>query len=254
MIEPELLQTALLLLPIGLLAGLIDAMAGGGGLLTIPALLWAGLSPVQALATNKAQAVFGSGMATLQFIRRGHLEVRGIALAVVCTFAGSAVGALWVQRIDSAFLERLIPVLLIAFAVYFWLSPRVSDLDSHQRIGGTAFAVCIGLSVGFYDGFFGPGTGTFFAMSYVALLGYNLRRATAHSKALNFTSNLAALLFFLAGGHIIWPIAVAMAIGQLAGAWIGAHMVMRHGAALIRPVLVVSSILVSGKLLWGQLG
>ncbi|NEV62862.1 TSUP family transporter [Thiorhodococcus minor] len=254
MIEPDLLQTALLLLPVGLLAGLIDAMAGGGGLLSIPALLWAGLTPVQALATNKAQAVFGSGMATLQFMRRGHLERRGIALAIACTFAGSAAGAILVQQIDSAFLERLIPVLLIAFAVYFWLSPRVSDLDSHQRIGGTAFALCIGLSVGFYDGFFGPGTGTFFAMSYVALLGYNLRRATAHTKALNFTSNLAALLFFLAGGHILWPIAAAMAIGQLAGAWIGAHMVMRHGAALVRPVLVISSILVSAKLLWGQLG
>ncbi|NEX20071.1 TSUP family transporter [Thiorhodococcus mannitoliphagus] len=254
MIETELLHTALLLLPVGMLAGLIDAMAGGGGLLSIPALLWAGLSPIQTLATNKAQAVFGSGMATLQFIRRGHLEVRGIALAVACTFAGSAAGALLVQQIDSAFLERLIPVLLIAFALYFWLSPRVSDLDSHQRIGSAAFAVCIGLGIGFYDGFFGPGTGTFFAMSYVALLGYNLRRATAHTKALNFTSNLAALLFFLAGGHILWPIAVSMAIGQLAGAWIGAHMVMRHGAALVRPVLVISSMLISGKLLWEQFG
>ncbi|MBK1724041.1 hypothetical protein CKO23_17630 [Thiocystis violacea] len=250
----ELLQTALLLLPVGLIAGLIDAMAGGGGLITIPVLLWAGLSPVQTLATNKAQAVFGSGMATLQFIRRGHLEVRGIALAVVCTFAGAAAGALLVQQIDSTFLARLIPALLIAFAVYFWRSPRVSDLDSHQRIGTTLFAVCIGLGVGFYDGFFGPGTGTFFAMSYVALLGYNLRRATAHTKALNFTSNLAALLCFLAGGHIVWPIAMAMAIGQLTGAWIGAHMVMRHGAVLVRPVLVVSSILISGKLLWDRIG
>lgn len=254
MIDFDLFQTALLLLPVGLVAGLIDTMAGGGGLITIPALLWTGLSPVQALATNKAQAVFGSGMATAQFLRRGHLEVRSIALAVLCTFAGAAIGALLVQQIDSAFLERLIPGLLIAFALYFWLSPRVSDLDSHQRIGGTAFAVCIGIPVGFYDGFFGPGTGTFFAMSYVALLGYNLRRATAHTKALNFTSNLAALLFFLAGGHILWPIAAAMAVGQLAGAWLGAHMVIRHGAALVRPVLVVSSIIISGKLLWDRLG
>jgi uncharacterized protein len=253
MTELELLEIGLLLLPVALAAGLIDTIAGGGGLISIPALLWAGLSPVESLATNKAQAVFGSGSATIHFVRMGQIGIPGIAAAVACTFVGAAAGALLVQRIDSAFLERLIPALLIAFAVYFWRSPRVSDLDSRQRIGTTAFALTIGTCIGFYDGFFGPGTGTFFAMSYVALLGYNLRRATAHTKALNFTSNLAALLCFLSGGHILWPIAACMAVGQLIGAWIGAHMVLRHGAALVRPVLVLSSILVSGKLLWDRM-
>jgi len=169
---------------------------------------------------------------------------------VLCTFVGAAFGAWLVQRLDSTLLEGLIPLLLIAFALYFWRSPRLSDLDSHQRLDESLFAVLIGLGVGFYDGFFGPGTGTFFALGYVALLGYNLRRATAHSKALNFTSNLAALLCFVQGGHILWPIALAMALGQMIGAWIGAHLVLRHGAALVRPVLVVVSLAVSGKLLW----
>jgi uncharacterized membrane protein YfcA len=103
--------------------------------------------------------------------------------------------------------------------------------------------------VGFYDGFFGPGTGTFFAMGYVALLGYNLRRATAHTKLLNFTSNLAALLLFLAGGHIVWALALPMAAGQFIGAWLGVHLVLRHGTALIRPALVVAALAVSLKLL-----
>ena len=249
--SPELV---LLLSPVALLAGFIDAIAGGGGLLTIPALLWAGLTPVETLATNKAQAVFGSGMATFQFVRKGLVDPRGIALAVICTFVGSALGAVLVQRIDSAFLERLIPGLLIAFALYFWFSPRVSDLDSRQRIGASAFSLGIGLGVGFYDGFFGPGAGTFFAMGYIALLGYNLRRATAHTKALNFTSNLAALLCFLAAEQIHWPIALAMAAGQLIGAWLGAHLVLRHGTALIRPLLVTVSIAISGKLLWNLIG
>ena len=249
----ELPETLLLLFPVALLAGFIDTIAGGGGLLTIPALLWAGLSPVESLATNKAQAVFGSGMATLQFIRRGLLDLRGAGLAVFCTFVGAAGGALLVQRIDSSFLERLIPGLLIAFAIYFALSPRVSDLDSHQRIGPRAFALLIGAGVGFYDGFFGPGTGTFFAMGFVALLGYNLRRATAHTKALNFTSNLAALLCFLAGGHIVWTLAAVMAAGQAAGAWLGSHLVLRHGAALVRPLIVVAAVAVSAKLLWERL-
>ncbi|WP_295401587.1 TSUP family transporter [uncultured Thiocystis sp.] len=249
----ESLDFAIVLFPVALLAGFVDAIAGGGGLITIPTLLWVGLTPLETLATNKAQAVFGSGMATAQFVRGGFVDPRGIALAVVCTFIGAAAGAVLVQRIDSDILQGLIPVLLIAFALYFWWSPRVSDLDSHQRIGAPAFALTIGLGVGFYDGFFGPGTGTFFAMSYVALLGFNLRRATAHTKALNFTSNLAALLFFLAGGHIVWSIAALMAGGQLIGAWLGSHLVLRHGAALVRPVLVAATVAISGKLLWDRL-
>ncbi len=248
----ESLDLAAFLLPVAFTAGLVDAIAGGGGLITLPALLWAGLSPVESLATNKAQAVFGSGAATVHFVHKGLVRLRDNSVAIFCTFAGAAAGALLVQRIDSASLERLIPALLIGFALYFWLSPRVSDLDSHQRISGTAFALMIGLSVGFYDGFFGPGTGTFFALGYVALLGYNMRRATAHTKLLNFTSNLAALLFFLPGGHISWTIAATMAGGQLVGAWVGSHLVLRHGAALVRPLLVLASILVSGKLLWDQ--
>ena len=133
-------------------------------------------------------------------------------------------------------------------------SPRVSDLDSRERLGQAAFALAVGTSVGFYDGFFGPGAGTFFAMGYVALLGYNLRRATAHTKLLNFTSNLAALLFFLPGGHVVWSYGLVMAAGQLVGAWLGSHLVLRHGTRLIRPLLVLASLAVSAKLLLERLG
>ncbi len=249
----ESIDIAALLFGVALIAGFVDSIAGGGGLIAIPALLWVGLGPVETLATNKAQAVFGSGTAALNFIRRGAVDPRSAALAILCTFVGAAAGALLVQQVDSGALARLIPLLLIGFALYFLFSPRVSDLDSHQRLGGPAFAVTIGLGVGFYDGFFGPGTGTFFAMGYVALLGYNLRRATAHSKLLNLTSNLAALLFFLPGGHIDWTIAAVMALGQAAGAWLGSHLVLRHGAALVRPVLVLASLAISAKLLLDQL-
>lgn len=239
-----------LLFAAALLAGFVDSIAGGGGLISIPALLWAGLPPVEVLATNKAQAVFGSGTAALNFIRRGLVDPRASAFAIGCTFAGAALGAFLVGRVDSAFLGRLIPWLLIGFALYFLFSPRVSDLDSRRRIGTGTFALTIGVGVGFYDGFFGPGTGTFFAMAGVALLGLNLSRAAASARLLNFTSNLAALLVFLPGGHIHWPIAGVMATGQLIGAWLGSHLVLRHGAALIRPLLVVSSVLISLRLLW----
>jgi uncharacterized protein len=237
-----------------LLAGFVDSIAGGGGLLSIPALLWAGLGPLETLATNKAQGVFGSGAATVNFIHKGQIDLRSAAFAVACTFTGAAGGAMLVQYLDGALLGRLIPLLLIGFALYFLFSPRVSDLDSHQRLGTDGFALTVGFGVGFYDGFFGPGAGTFFTMGYVALLGYNLRRATAHSKLLNFASNLAALLVFLPGGHIRWPLAAVMAAGQLLGAWMGSHLVLRHGAALVRPVLVVSSLLISAKLLFDRWG
>lgn len=246
------IELAALLFGIALVAGGIDAMAGGGGLITVPALLWAGLSPVQALATNKAQSVFGSFAATLRFLHAGAIDLRAAALAVACTFAGAAAGSIAVQLLARDLLAGLVPLLLIGFALYFLFSPRVSDLDSQRRLGDVAFALTVGSAVGFYDGFFGPGTGTFFAIGYVALLGYNLRRATAHAKLLNFTSNLAALLLFVAGGQVVWALALAMAAGQFIGGWIGAHLVLSHGARLVRPVLVAVSLAVSVHLLWEQ--
>lgn len=245
----ELLEIAPLMFMLALGAGLVDAIAGGGGLITVPALLWAGLPPVAALATNKAQAVWGSFAATAHFVREGAIDLKRAAFMVACTFAGSALGALLVQHLGSELLARLVPVLLIAFALYFLFSPRVSDLDSRQRIGLSVFALTVGFGIGFYDGFFGPGTGTFFAMGFVALLGFGMRRATAHAKLLNFTSNLAALLLFLLGGHVVWSLALIMAGGQLAGGWLGAHLVLRHGTRLIKPVLVVASLAISAKLL-----
>jgi uncharacterized protein len=250
----ESLEPAAALFVLALIAGLVDSIAGGGGLITVPALLWAGLDPVSALATNKAQAVVGSFTATANFVHKGTIDLRRASLSVVCTFVGAAAGALLVQYLGGEVLSRLIPLLLVAFALYFMFSPRVSDIDSHHRIGEAAFALVVGTGVGFYDGFFGPGTGTFFAIAFVALLGYNLRRATAHTKLLNFTSNLAALLFFLAGGHVVWTIGLIMGIGQLLGAWAGSHLVLRHGTRLVRPVLVVASVAVSLKLLLDELG
>jgi uncharacterized protein len=248
------MDLALPLFLIATLAGLVDAIAGGGGLVTVPALLWSGLDPIAALATNKAQGVFGSGTATANFAHKGALDLRQAWPAVVCAFLGAAAGALLVQHLGVTTLARLIPLLLIGFALYFLFSPRLSDLDSRRRLSKGAFALLVGTGIGFYDGFFGPGTGTFFAMGYVALLGYNLRRATAHTKLLNFTSNLAALLLFLVGGHIVWAAALPMALGQAIGAWIGSHLVLRHGTRLIRPLLVLVTLAVSVKLLLDQAG
>ncbi|MBE4303123.1 TSUP family transporter, partial [Vibrio parahaemolyticus] len=141
-------------------AGFIDAMAGGGGLLTLPALLAAGLSPTQALATNKLQSSFGSFSASWYFVRNGIVSLKEIRFAILCTFIGAAIGAEAVQFIDASVLTSLIPVLLIAISLYFLLAPSTRKIDGEPKLAEAMFALCIGGGVGFYDGFFGPGTGS----------------------------------------------------------------------------------------------
>lgn len=243
-ISPE---TLAILVAAATLAGMLDSIAGGGGLISLPALLWAGISPVEALATNKLQASFGTATATYSYMRQGALEPRPLMMAVIWTFFGSACGTLAVQYLVAEWLNQLVPILLISFALYFAVSPALGDQDAKQRISHPAFALLTGLSLGFYDGFFGPGVGTFMTTAFVLLLGFNLYRATAAARLLNFTSNIASLVFFAVGGHVLWIVGLSMGLGQMFGAWIGAHLVSKHGASLIKPLLVIASIAVSVK-------
>lgn len=245
------MEFLLVLFVVAIIAGWVDAIGGGGGLICIPALLWAGFTPLEALATNKLQASFGSSTAALNYTRHGLVDVQGQKLAIALTFLGAVCGTLLVQQIDASLLSKAIPLLLIVFALYFLFSPKVSDLDRHQVISVKSFAMTVGFGVGFYDGFFGPGTGAFFTMGYVALLGYGLPKATGNTKLLNFTSNIASLLFFALSGHIVWLVGLVMGVGQMIGSYIGSHMAVKHGARLIRPVLVTVSLLMSVKLLSG---
>lgn len=243
------LETLMLLVAVAGLAGMIDAIAGGGGLLALPAILWAGLPPVQALATNKLQGSFGTFTASYNFIRRGEIDLKRLRIPIVMTFIGSASGTLAVQRLGSDLLNQIVPTLLIAFALYFLFSPRIGDQDAHHRISHGLFGLLVGFALGFYDGFFGPGTGSFFAAAFVLLLGYSLRRATAGTKVLNFTSNIASLIFFALAGQVVWQVGLPMGLAQMAGAWVGSHLVIRHGTRLIRPLLVIVSLAISVKLL-----
>lgn len=248
--EDITLELLAVLMLAGGVAGFVDAIAGGGGLLSIPVLLWAGLPPLETLATNKLQASFGSLTATINYARHGLLELRRLLPAVALTFCGAAIGALVVRVLPSDFLAKMIPGLLIVFAFYFLFSPRIGDEDRHHRIGHPAFAISIGATVGFYDGFFGPGTGSFFTLAFVTLLGYGLRRAVAGAKLLNFTSNFASLLIFIAGGHVLWTVGFAMGFGQLIGSYFGSHVAVRHGSAIIKPLLVLVSLSISLKMLF----
>lgn len=239
----------LVLLCTGIGAGMIDAMAGGGGLITLPVLLACGLNPVEALATNKLQGSFGTFAASAYFVRHRHVDLRQMRGMILATFIGSACGTLLVQSIDNSLLATLMPALLILIALYFAFAPGISDSDRDKRIGMLLFSTLIAGSIGFYDGFFGPGTGTFFMLAFVALAGFGLARATAHTKVLNFTSNATSLLFFLFSGHIVWLAGLALGCGQLLGGQLGARLVMTRGIRLVRPLIVIMTLLMSAKLL-----
>lgn len=233
-----------------LAAGFVDAIAGGGGLITVPVLLGLGLDPKLALGTNKLQSSFGSGSATWHYARAGLVPLRECGRGFAITFAGAALGTLAVQQLDPALLRRVIPVLLLAVVIYFALKPRLGEADVHPRLGRGAFELVFGLAIGFYDGFFGPGTGTFWAMAYMLGLGFNLTRATAHTKVMNFASNLSSLLCFLLGGQVLFAAGLVMGVGQLLGARVGAGLVVRRGAKFIRPVFLAVVIAITLKLLY----
>ena len=247
MLDPMIL---LALMGVGLLAGFVDAVAGGGGLIGIPALLFAGLPPIAALATNKMQSACGTAMAVVTYWRRGFVDIRALALSVVFTLCGSVLGALVVKRLDVSALATIVPIALIAIALYFLVTPSLSDKDKPARLPFARFVPLLGLCLGFYDGIFGPGTGSFLTIGFVTLFGLGLTRATGHTKLLNLTSNIAALLVFIPSGDVLWPAAIAMAIGQMAGGYIGARTGIRYGAKLIRPLVVVVSIALALKLLF----
>lgn len=239
-----------LLTVVAVLTGFIDAIAGGGGLIMMPTMLWAGLPPHFALGTNKIQSLAGTSTACRNFLRGGQIDWRANLPSVVVVFLGAAAGSIVVQLIQPASLQLIVPILLLAAAAYVIFSPRMTDEDAHQRLTQSGYAPVAG-SIGFYDGFFGPGTGSFFVTSLVGLRGMGLTRATGTTKLLNATSNLGSLIVFAAGGKVIWLLGLCMAMGAMLGGWLGSHFAMRHGARLIRPLLIVTSLALTGRLIWG---
>ncbi len=234
---------------VGFFAGFISAIAGSGGLVVLPVLLAAGVPPLNALATNKFQSVFGTLSSTINFFRKGHLDLKPLRPALIYAFIGAALGTLLIQQVDTAVLKQLLPWVLIVMAIYVALSPRMSDEDSEPRWSNSRFNRIIGGGIGFYGGFLGPGMGSFFAVAFSALRGYNLRKATANTKPLVLITNTTSMVLFIFAGHVWWSLAIAMAAAQIVGARLGSQLVISRGAKLIQPVMVVIILLLAIKLL-----
>lgn len=242
-------DTVLLLALAAFFAGFMDAIAGGGGLVTVPALLLAGFSPVEALGTNKLQSLFGSGSSVIAFASKGHVDLKAQLPWALLSFLASVGGALLATILPGDVLNALLPILLIGIAVYFTLKPKLDDLDRARRFSPLLFGFTVVPLVGFYDGAFGPGTGSFFMMAFVALAGYGVLKATAHTKLLNFASNTGGFAAFAAVGAVSWQVGLVMGASQFLGARLGAALAMNKGARLIKPLLIVVCILLAGRLL-----
>lgn len=242
-------QLLAILFAVALIAGFIDSIAGGGGLLTVPALLAVGIPPANALATNKLQSCGGSFSASLYFVRQRMVNLKEIKLSIALAFVGSLLGSYLILKINADYLRLLLPILTISVGLYFLLCPKIGEQDRNRRLSEQQFAILVAMIIGFYDGFFGPGAGSFYALGYVTLAGFNLTKATAHTKVLNFTSNLAGLLFFIISGKVFWVIGLVMLVGQFIGARLGAKMVISKGKKLIRPMLIIVSCVMSIKLI-----
>lgn len=242
-------QLLVILFGVAFVAGTLDAIAGGGGLITLPALLLSGLSPIAALGTSKLQSTFGSVSATRAFAKRGLIDWKTAWPIGLAAGLAGIVGALCASLLSPKFLAGLVPVLLIVIAVYFGLSKALKAEDGPARLALPAFAGFIAPIVGFYDGIFGPGAGAFYMVAIVTLLGYGVLKATAHTKLANAASNVGALALFILKGAVIWPIGLAMAVGAFLGAQLGSRLAVRFGARLIRPLLVTISCAMAVKLL-----
>lgn len=239
-----------LLMLAAFLAGFIDAIAGGGGLITVPVLLLAGASPIEALSTNKVQGVFGTATAAISYARAGQVSLREQIVPATIAFFSSVAGALLVSVLPVQLIRLVLPILMVGIALFFAFKPGLDDTDKTRRMSAPVFIATMIPLVAAYDGMIGPGAGSFYMIAFVTLAGYGILKATAHTKLLNFASNLGGIVAFSVVATPWWFTGLAMGAAQIAGASCGAALAVKIGARVIKPLLVITSATLATKLLW----
>ena len=226
-----------------LLAGGIDSIVGGGGLILVPALfaVYPTTAPATLFGTNKSASVWGTSIATVQYARRVQMRWAVMLPAAGAALVGAFIGAWVVTLIDPSFLRRLLPFILLAVLLYTLAKKDLGRTHAPRHAQGreTLLACAVGLIIGWYDGFFGPGTGSFFIFLFVRLLGYDFLNASASAKLLNVATNVAAIALFAMKGHVWWQIGLVMAVANVAGSLIGTRLALKHGAGFVRGVFIV---------------
>lgn len=239
------------LFSVSVVAAFIDSIAGGGGLITLPMLLTSGMSPAQALATNKLQGIGSSFSSSFYFFQHNAVNINDQKLNIIMAFSGSIIGSMLIQYLNTEILRQLLPLMLMTIGMYFLFMPtRIEYGKKIFHCNKISFALISGGCIGFYDGFFGPGAGSFYALVFIMLQGYNLSKATAHAKVLNFSSDIGGVLFFIFSQKIVWGTGLIMLLGSMIGARMGAGLVLGRKKFFIRPIIVTFSFILSSKLLY----
>ena len=231
------------------LAGLIDAVVGGGGLIQIPALfsVLPNVAPASLLGTSKLAGIFGTSAAAFSFARRVRLAWSTAAPAAIAAFALAFIGAYTVTRIPPDFIRKMLPFVLLAVAIYTYKRKDFGSIHAPLHAGRKeqVFAVLVGAGIGFYDGFFGPGTGSFLVFLFVRFFGFDFLGASAVAKVVNVACNFAALLWFGYSGHLLWQVGLTMALFNILGSLVGSRLAIRHGSGFVRKIfLLVVSVLI----------
>lgn len=234
---------------VAMVAGFLDTLVGGGGLLAVPALLLSGIPPIYVLGTNKFQGSMGTGVATLLLFRKKKLNWSAIKYLMLVSFIGSVIGGVIVQFIDTKALSFAIPIVLVFISIYFIISPKPKK-TSKSSASSKSFDKYAVPAVGFYDGMFGPGAGSFFVMTAVMLKKLEIIQATILAKPLNFASNIAGFIVFFSFGHIAFLIGLVMMVGQLIGAFFGTHYLLKANPLVIRFLIVIMSISMLARYLY----
>lgn len=245
--------TYLTVLPLVFLAGLVDSVAGGGGLISLPAYLVAGLPPHLATATNKCSSTFGTVLTTVRYLKHGHVHLRSAALSVVFALLGSWLGARLNMILPEKYLYWFLLGALPVIAVFLLLRRDFgTENRSEERPERVLLALCAGIAlvIGAYDGFFGPGTGTFLVLALTGLCGFDLLTASGNAKVINLSSNAAAFVTFAFGGNVLWRLGIPAALFGIAGQYIGSGLALKKGARIIRPMFLVVLVLLLGTVLY----
>ncbi len=240
----------ILLFLTGIAAGFVDAIAGGGGLITLPVLLSVGLPPEVALGTNKLQGSFGTLSASYNYIKKGVVKINENRAGILYTLIGAMLGAWSVQQVSAGFVEDLVPVLLLVVFLYTLFTKDPTGGAASPKLPRHLFFFIFGLGLGFYDGFFGPGTGSFWTAALLFFLGLNIKKASGMTRIMNFTSNIVALAVFILGNNVLYSVGLCMAGGQIIGARLGSSLAIKKGAGLIRPLFLIVVFLTILKLFY----
>jgi uncharacterized membrane protein YfcA len=224
---------------VAVVAGLLDTLAGGGGLISVPALILSGVGPLSALGTNKLQGSMGTAMATFMMLKGKRVKWQDVKGLMLFAFIGALVGSIAIQFINTKILSYVIPIVISFIGIYFLISPTPGEQQTKPKISEQKYKKIIIPAIGCYDGFFGPGTGSFFALAGISLRGYGIINSTAIAKTLNFSTNIASLIIFLVAGKIVWAIGLVMMLGQAIGAWLGSHCLFSINPKYLRILVVI---------------